>query len=79
MIDFRAPAFTMGKDRYDDIYHLAKSKGFSDSDADRLADQLPQVWDGMDGLNVAFNDFINGYAHIYLSPEGQELAKSLNT
>lgn len=78
MIDFRAPAFTMGKDRYDDIYQLAKNKGFSDSDADILAAQLPQVWDGMDGLNVALNSFINGYAHIYLSPEGQEVAKRLN-
>lgn len=76
-IDFRGPVFTMGKDRYSDIYDLAVNKGFSLSDADQIAFNLPRYWDGMSGLNAALTDFILRQGDIYLSEEGQARAKVL--
>ena len=78
MIDFRAPAFAMGKDRYSDIFDLAEKKGFRAEDCDRIAFCMPETWDGMDGLNAGMMRYLGSMAGLVgLSDHGKEVAQRL--
>ena len=78
MIDFRAPVFTMGKDRYSDIFALAEKKGFRAEDCDRIAFTMPDTWDGMEGLNAGMMRYLGSLAGLVgLSDHGKEVAQRL--
>lgn len=76
-MDTRPPVMAGSRDRYGDLFDYMRRLGFSPSDSDLVAYDLPQTWDGMDALPKAVKAYFRRRLTIPISETGRHIVAEL--